>query len=249
MHVAASQVRAEQRVFWRNRASAFFTFLLPILFLALFGLIGSDAEVDGTPYAEFFVPGMLCMAVVVTTFAGLAITLTIRRDNGVLKRVRGTPLPLSVYLGALVASMAIVLAAESAIVLLLGRFAFDVEIPGSLAGLVAVSALGAACFAAMGIATSRFVPHADGSSAVVNAIYLPMLLLSGVFFPVSELPQALQAVAEVLPLTHLMDALRDVFAGRGLHGESAAGLLVTVAWGVAAAILAARTFTWEPQGP
>ena len=96
------QVSAEQRVYWRNVPSAFFTFFLPILFLVFLGLFGRDRIVDGRPYAVFFVPGMLGMAVVMTTFAGLAITLVIRRERGMLKRVRGTPLPPLVYLGALV---------------------------------------------------------------------------------------------------------------------------------------------------
>jgi ABC-2 type transport system permease protein len=246
--LAARQLAAEQRLYWRNRGAAFFTFLLPILFLLAFGALGRNADVQGEPYSHFFVPGMLAMAVVVTTFAGLAITLVIRREAAILKRIRGTPLSPALYLAAMVASLVVVLVAEIAVVLLLGRVAFGVPIPERLDELAAVIALGAACFAALGIATSAYVPTAEGSSALVNAIYLPVLFLSGAFFPVSKMPAALQGVANALPLTHLIDALHDLFRGGSVTRHGLAGLLVTVAWGVAGVLLAMRSFRWEPRG-
>jgi ABC-2 type transport system permease protein len=245
--VAARQVAVEQRVYWRNRGAAFFTFLLPVLTLVFVGGLARDATVDGQPYATFFVPGMLAMAVVVTAFAGLAITLVIRRESGVLKRVRGTPLPPAVYLGALIGSIVVVLALEVVVVLVLGRIAFDVPAPEHAALLVTLCLLGAAAFAPLGIALSRYVRSAEGSSATVNAVYLPMLFLSGAFFPLDRLPQAAQDVAKLLPLTQLLEAMRAAFTGgSGVH--DLAGLLGLCAWGVAGAVVAARTFTWEPQG-
>jgi ABC-2 type transport system permease protein len=242
------QVEAEQRLYWRNLPAAFFTFLLPIIFLAFFGAIGGHHTVNGEPYANFFVPGMLGMAVVVTTFAGLAITLTIRRDRGILKRVRGTPLPTRAYLGGLVCSTIVVLALESLVVLLLGRAAFGVPLPRRWYELVGLVALGAAGFAPLGVAATRVVPNAEGSSAVVNAIYLPVLFLSGAFFPVKDLPRLLQWIADGLPLTHLLSAMRVVMRAGAVSGSDAAGLLVVVAWGVAGSLLAVRCFRWEPRG-
>jgi ABC-2 type transport system permease protein len=125
------QLRAEQLLYWRNRGAAFFTFLLPLLLLGLLGVIGRDQTVEGRPYADYFVPGMLGVAVVMTTFAGLAITLTIRRERGILKRVRGTPLPAAEYLAALVASTALVLALEAIVVLAVGSLALGVDVPGA----------------------------------------------------------------------------------------------------------------------
>ena len=161
--MALRQVAAEQRVFWRNRAAAFFTFLLPIMFLALLGALGSDSTIDGMSYAQYTVPGMVGMGIVVTAFAGLAITLTIRRDNGVLKRLRGTPLPprRSTSVRS-IASMTLVLAAETVVILLLGRGAFDVPLPGDWLEFVGVAALGAACFSAMGIAAAGSCPTRRG---------------------------------------------------------------------------------------
>jgi ABC-2 type transport system permease protein len=243
----ARQVRAEQRLFWRNRGSAFFTFLLPLIFLGFLALVGRDKEVDGRPYADHFVPGMLGVAVVMTTFAGLAITLTIRRERGILKRMRGTPLPPAEYLAALVVSTALVLAVEALVVLLVGRAFLDVEVPRphELIGLVL---LGAACFAGLGIAVTRLVPNAEGSSAVINAIYLPVLVLSGAFYPVDDLPGVFGWISSALPLTHLLTAMQDVVTAGGVRGAHLAGLGVVVGWGLAGALLARRTFRWEPRG-
>jgi ABC-2 type transport system permease protein len=243
----ARQLRFEQRVYWRNRSTAFFTFLLPLIFLAVFAVVGRDRVVNGHPYADVFIPGMLGLGIVVTTFAGLAITLTIRRERGMLKRVRGTPLPPATYMGALVASNALVLAVETVLVLLVGSTVLEVDLPSRWPELIGLVILGAACFAVMGVAVSPLVPTAEGSSAVVNAIYLPMLLLSGAFFPVSELPRFLEWLAEALPLTHLLDAMRSVLQDGGLSGDDLAGLLVPLAWALVALVVAARTFRWTPR--
>jgi ABC-2 type transport system permease protein len=242
------QVGAEQRVYWRNLPTAFFTFFLPLLFLVFLGVFGKDKTVNGHPYAYLFVPGMLGTATVMTTYAGLAITLTIRRDRGMLKRVRGTPLPPSEYLAGLVLSTSLVLALESVVVLLVGHLAFDVALPTAWPELVGLVVLGAACFAGLGIATTRIVPSAEGSSAVVNAIYVPVLVLSGAFFPVSGMPTVLRWISDALPLSHLLSAMQAVFIDGGMGRDELLGLLVVVAWGIAGAVLALRTFNWEPRG-
>jgi ABC-2 type transport system permease protein len=241
------QLRAEQLLYWRNRGAAFFTFLLPLLLLGLLGVIGRDQTVEGRPYADYFVPGMLGVAVVMTTFAGLAITLTIRRERGILKRVRGTPLPAAEYLAALVASTALVLALEAIVVLAVGSLALGVDVPGAWWQVVLLVLLGAWCFAGLGIAVTRLVPSAEGSSAVVNAIYLPVLIVSGSFYPVEDLPRVLRLAAEALPLSHLLTALQDVFVDGGVQRAHLAGLGILVLWGLVGAVLAVRTFRWEPQ--
>ncbi len=242
------QLRAEQLLFWRNRGAAFFTFLLPLLLLGLLGVIGRDETVDGRPYADYFVPGMLGVAVVMTTFAGLAITLTIRRERGILKRVRGTPLPPGEYLAALVVSTALVLALEAVVVLAVGSLLLGVDVPAAWWQVVLLVLFGACCFAGLGIAVTRLVPSAEGSSAVVNAIYLPVLIVSGSFYPVDDLPAVLRLAAEALPLSHLLTALQDVFVDGGVRRGHLASLGVPALWGLAGAALAARSFRWEPYG-
>jgi ABC-2 type transport system permease protein len=245
--LAARQVFWEQRLFWRNRQAAIFTFVLPVGLLA-FGALGRHSDVDGHPYTYLFVPGLIGTAIVFTTFAGIAITLVVRRDSGILKRVRGTPLPPAVYLGALAGSMALVLALEAVIIVLVGSTLLDLKAPDSPLELLGLVVLGAFAFAALAFAIVPLVPAAEGSSAVISSIYLPLLGLSGAFFPLHRLPVALRELAEVLPLSHLLSGLRAAYAGGGLTGRDAAGLLVTVAWALAGALVAVRRFGWEPRG-
>jgi ABC-type multidrug transport system, permease component len=241
------ELRNQQRLFWRNRQAAFFTFVLPVGLLA-FGLLGRHSDVDGHPYPYFFVPGLIATAIVFTTFAGIAITLVVRRDSGILKRVRGTPLPPALYLGALAGSMALVLALEAVIIVAVGSTLLDLSSPDSPLELLALVVVGALAFAAMAFAVVPLVPAAEGYSAVISSIYFPLLGLSGAFFPLHRLPAGLHQLADVLPLSHLLSALRAAYAGGGLSRGDVAGLLVTLAWALAGTLIAVRRFGWEPRG-
>ena len=191
---------------------------------------------------------MLGMAVVMTTFAGLAITLVIRRERGMLKRVRGTPLPPLVYLGALVTSTAVVLALEGLVVLLLGDVAFDVPLPENWWEIVLLMVLGAACFAGIGIAVTRFVPNAEGSSAVVNAIYLPVLLLSGAFFPVDDLPASCSGSPRRCRSPTCSTRCAPCSPTAASARRPGVACWSWSLWGVGGAVVALRTFRWEPRG-
>ena len=207
--LAVRQVFWEQRLFWRNRQAAIFTFALPVGLL-VFGALGKHSDVDGQPYTYLFVPGLIGTAIVFTTFAGIAITLVVRRDSGILKRVRGTPLPPATYLGALAGSMALVLALEAVIIVAVGSTLLGLHAPDSPLELIGLVVLGAFAFAALAFAVVPLVPAAEGSSALISSIYLPLLGLSGAFFPLHRLPAGLHELADVLPLSHLLTALRAV---------------------------------------
>ena len=241
------QLQAEQRLFWRSREAAFFTFLLPILFLLLLGSAYGDEEIDGVRGSTYLVAGLLGYGVVGTAFASLAITLVIRRESGVLKRVRGTPLPTCVYLAAAIASMLVVIALESGAQIAVGTLALDAAAPAAPGSLALVLLLGAVVFAALGLAIAGVVRSAEGSSAVVNAIYLPMVFVSGVFFSVSSMPRFLRALAEVTPLTYLLRLVRDAYVAGESAAASPGDVLVLAAWGIAGFVLAVRLFRWEPR--
>jgi ABC-2 type transport system permease protein len=194
------------------------------------------------------VPGLIGTAIVFTTFAGIAITLIVRRDSGILKRVRGTPLPPATYLGALAGSMALVLALEAVIIVAVGSSALDLSAPDSPLALLALVVFGALSFSALAFAIVPLIPAAEGSSAVISSVYLPLLGLSGAFFPLHRLPAGLHQLADVLPLSHLLSALRAAYGGGGLSGKDYTGLLVTLAWAAAGALIAVRRFGWEPRG-
>jgi ABC-2 type transport system permease protein len=241
------EVRAQQRLFWRSREAAFFTFFLPILILVLIGSVYRDETIEGVDAATYLVPGMLGLGVVATAFAGLAISLVIRRESGVLKRVRGTPMPAWLYLAGVFASTAVVIALEALTVVVIGRYVLDAPSPSSLPALALTLLAGAAAFAPLGVAITGLIRGAEGSSAVINAVYLPMAFISGTFFSVTALPRFLEALAELLPLTYLLRALRDLFVGTGGVGSSLDSLAVLLVWGAIGVVLAARTFRWEPR--
>jgi ABC-2 type transport system permease protein len=245
--VFVREILAQQRLFWRSREAAFFTFLLPIIFLLLLGSAYGDEEVDGIQASTYLLAGLLGYGIVATAFAGLAITIVVRRESGVLKRIRGTPLPASTYLAAVIASILVVIALEVVSQLLVGRFVLDADWPAAPLSFAVAIVLGSAAFAALGLAITGLVRNAEGSSAIVNAIYLPMTFISGVFFSRDSLPGFLQPIADVLPLTYLLELLQGVFVDeRGLADEPGAIAVIAV-WGAIGFVLALRMFKWEPR--
>ena len=247
MRLFLHELRAQQRLFWRNREAAFFSFLFPIILLVLLGSVYGDEPIEGVKAATFLLAGLLGYGVAATAFAGLAITLVVRREQGLLKRVRGTPMPAWIYLAAVIASNVIVIALQVAAQIAIGRYVLGAQWPSSPLSFAAVILLGAAAFAALGIAITALVRTAEGSSAVVNAIYLPMAFISGAFFSTREMPAFLEAISEVLPLTYLLRLLRATFVeGQGLDSDAGA-LSAVLVWGGVGILLAVRMFRWEPR--
>jgi ABC-2 type transport system permease protein len=241
------ELRAQQRLFWRSRELAFFTFMLPIILFFLLGSTYGDDEIEGVRGADYLLAGMLGYGAVSTTFAGLAILLVVRREQGILKRLRATPLPASTYLTAVLASIVLVFAIEAALMIGIGSFAFDTAFPERLLSLAVALLLGSVAFAAMAVGLSGLIRSAEGSSAVVNAIYLPLSFISGAFFSPESFPDFLQAIASVLPLTYFIELVRDVMLyGDDIWDEPLAVAVVTV-WGAAGLVAALRWFRWEPR--
>jgi ABC-2 type transport system permease protein len=241
------QLRAEQRLFWRSRELAFFTFLLPILFFLLLGSAYGDEEINGVSGYQYLLSGMIGYGAAATTFAGLALLLVIRRESGVLKRLRATPLPPATYVAAVLVSIILVFLVEAAILVALGRFAYDVPLADSIASLVAVVLLGAASFAALGVGLTALIRSAEGSSAVVNALYLPLSFISGAFFSEDTFPELLQKLAAILPLSHLIQLARDVMVSGDPVWDHLDHAAVIAAWGLAGLVVSIRGFRWEPR--
>jgi ABC-2 type transport system permease protein len=241
--LAWRQFRLERRMFWRNPSAAFFNFLLPLLFLALFGAVLSGSQES----LDVLVPGIAGMSVVSTTFVALAMNVVFLREQGVLKRLRGTPLPAGSYLAGVAAHAVTNTALQIGLVVLAGRFVFGVGWPRDLVALVVFVVVGVACFAALGVALAHAIPNFDSAPAYVNAIFLPVVFVSGVFYDVEQVPAFLRDIAEVLPLTHLIDGLSGAMVdGRGV-GDGLADLAVLGLWGALGALLAVRGFSWEAR--
>ncbi|HEX2044115.1 MAG TPA: ABC transporter permease [Gaiellaceae bacterium] len=246
MRLFLHELRVQQVLFWRNREAAFFSFLFPIILLLVLGSVYSE-PIEGVQASTYLLVGLIGYGIAATAFAGLAITLVVRRETGLLKRVRGTPLGPGTYLGAVIGSEVIVIALQVVAQLLVGRLLFDADWPRAPGSFAFAVALGAAALAALGIAVTALVRSAEGSSAVVNAIYLPMAFISGAFFSTQEMPAFLEAISEILPLTHLLDVIRSTFvAGEGL-GASTGDIAGVAVWGLLGLVVAVRMFRWAPR--
>jgi ABC-2 type transport system permease protein len=230
-------------MFWRNPSAAFFGVLLPLLLLAVFGAVLSGRRHD----LDVVVPGIAGMSVMSATFTSLAYNLTTLRERGILKRLRGTPLPASAYLAGLAASAVANAVLQLAIVIAAGHWVFGVVWPSEWASLAVFAALGVLCFASLGVALSHAIPNPESAPAYVNAVFLPQILIAGVFYDEQDAPAAIRDIAEALPLKHLVDGL----SGAMVHGEGLAdhgvALLVLALWTAVGALLAVRGFSWEAR--
>jgi ABC-2 type transport system permease protein len=244
--VLAHQLAFEQRMFWRSREAAVFIFIFPILLYMLLVSVYAN-EIDGVPAADLLLVGLFGYGAANTAFAGLAIILVGRREAGILKRLRATPLAPAAYLAAVLVSTLLVFALETAGLLLLGSLAFGASAPENPLGFAGAVVLGVACFAGMGVGAASLIRSADGVSAVVNVILLPMAFLSGSFGPRGDYPAFLQAIADVLPLTYFLDIVDGVYLdGESLFADPGA-LAIVAAWGTAGIAIALRWFGWVPR--
>lgn len=240
--LALRQVRFENRAFWRNPAAAFFTFVFPLMFMVIFNvLIGR-----GNPEASrFFTPAIIVFAVITATYTNLAMSVAIARDEGILKRMRGTPLPAWAYLAGRIGHAIAIAVLLVIIVAAFGAIFYGVEVPWrQLPELMLTLVLGAATLCILGLALTAFVPNADAAPAVVNATILPLLFISNVFIPLEGAPAWIDALSSFFPVRHFADAMLDVYAGSGLAWSD---LGVMAAWALAGAAIAMRFFSWEPR--
>src|SRR5256714_2588725 len=202
------QYRLERRMFWRNPSAAFFNFLFPLILLGLFGAVFSGNQHD----LNVIVPGIAGMSVMSTTFTALAFNMTFLREEGVLKRMRGTPLPSGSYLGAIALNAVTNTAIQIAIIALAGRAFFGIPWPRDGLELVVFVAAGVVCFASLGVALSHAIPNFDSAPAYVNAVFLPVIFISGVFYDPNRPPKLIKDAAEALPLKYVIDGLLRAMA-------------------------------------
>jgi len=241
------QLKFEQLSFWRSREAAIFVFLFPPLLFVLLASVFGDGTRDGVPISTYLVAGLVGYAVANTALGGLAIALVIRREFGILKRLRSTPLPASLYLAATLLSNLFVVVLQSAVVVGLGLGVFDAQLPESWLSFVLTLGLGAASFAGLGLAIAALIRSGEAIAAVVNVIILPMSFLSGSFGPADELPGALEAVRNVLPLHYLIELVYATYVDGEAIWEHTKAIAVVAAWGAGGYVVARRRFGWEPR--
>jgi len=247
------QVVSTNRTFWRNPASAFFTFVFPLLFLVIFttllgnGEVNTDTAVIRT--STYYVAAQGAFGLISACFTNIALLIVFARDGGVLKRMRGTPLPPWVFLTARVIHATLIGLILVAITVAFGAVFYDASVPtgAALGQFVATLLVGAACFSALGLAVSGLIPNADAGPPIVNAIILPLLFLSGVFIPFDkDTPNWVVVVGDVFPVRHLVDAMRDSYVGL-TDSFAWSDLGVMAIWAVVGVAVASRTFRWDPS--
>ena len=246
------QFRAQNKLFLRNPFSAFFSLAFPVMFLLLFGSLnggGRIAELNNIRYIQFLAPGMLAFAVISTCYTGLVTGVAINRDEGLLKRVRGTPLPPWVYITARIAS-AVFFSLVSAVVMVVAAVVlFHVEVIGRMLPAAAVTLLaGAACFCALGMAVAAVIPNGEAAPVIANFTFFPIAFVSDLFFPTAGAPAWVGTVGSIFPVKHFALALESTF-NPFVHGSGFqwGHLAVMALWMVLAVVVAVRFFRWEPK--
>jgi ABC-2 type transport system permease protein len=250
--LALRQFRFVNKSFWRNPASAFFTFAFPLLFLVIFTLLFGNSTTEVGPNqtvstSTFYVPAILAFSVITACFTNIAIGITFERDEGILKRIRGTPMPGWAYLMARILHAIFIMLILVAIVVAFGALFYDAELPtDNIGGFLATLIVGSATFCALGLAISPACPNAEASPAIVNATILPLLFISGIFVPLEVAPDWLVTFAELFPVKHFADAIIASYFSVG-SGLQLGDLWNIVLWGIAGVLLSVNFFSWEPR--
>lgn len=261
LRLVAQQIRYQNKIFWRTPVAAFFTLVFPLMFLVLFTAIFGNDEISslGVTTAQFYAPALAVFGAASATYTNLAVTTAIARDEGILKRVRGTPLPPWVYIAGRIGSAVWIALLAVVLMMSVGILVYGVELPTDSLPVAALAfVVGAGSFAALGLMVAALVPNGDSAPAVANATLLPIAFVSDVFIVTDEAPGWIAAVGNVFPLKHFVSAFGDAFnptlEGSGLAWSSSGGgyavglhLAVMIAWGVGAALIALRYFKWEPN--
>jgi ABC-2 type transport system permease protein len=241
--LAWQQYRLERKMFWRNPTAAFFNFVLPLLFLFLFGAIFSGSQRN----LDVLIPGIAGLSIMATTFSSLAMNITFLREEGVLKRVRGTPLPTGSYLGAIGANAVTNAFLQVGIVVVAGKLFFHIGWPQDWAELVLFTFAGVLCLASLGVAYSHVIPNFDAAAAYQNIVFLPTIFVSSVFFDVQDMPTFLRDIAQALPLVHVIDGLRGAMVSGQTVGDNLSDLAVIALWAAFGLFFAIRGFSWESR--
>lgn len=248
--MAVRQLRYEQLGFWRNRFGAMFTIGFSVVFLVLLAAGGAthrSAAIGGLNEIQYYVPGFAAYGVMSACYNNLAIQLVVRRETGLLKRLRLSPLPTPVLFVAVIGNAAVVSVLQVAVLLAIGRIAYHAQLPRAWGPFVVAVLVGVACFSALGVAVSTVVPNQDSAGPIVSLVFFVLLFLSGLWFPLTP-GSTLAELSNYFPIHHLIVAFFAPFDLRkGVSPWSWHDLLVVAIWGAAGLAVALRRFSFEPR--
>ncbi len=252
LRLVARQVGYEQLAFWLNPVGAIFTVGFSLLFLVMLGASAGTSRVSylhNIKLVQYYVPGFIAYGVMSAAFNNLAISLVIRRETGLLKRLRLSPLPTWTLLASILVSTLLIAFAEVILMLAVGRWAFGVNLPAGVSGigaLIVVLVIGGLSFAALGVAMSTVIPNQQAAGPITSTVFFVLLFLSGLWFPLKS-GSALARISTFFPIRHFITAVFRTFSHPGTSAWAGGDLLVVVLWGVVAAGIALRRFQWAPQ--
>lgn len=245
------QFRYDQKAFWRNPASVFFTVMFPVIVFLILAVVFNGETVNvrgGVEATTYYVPAIMSLSIISATMQTLAMTLVIAREDGRLKRGRGTPMPPWVFIAGRIGNSIVVALMMLVLLALIGGVLYGVDVPWDrLPAILLALVIGAASFCCLGIALTAAIPSQDAAAAIVNALLLPLYFLSGVFIPEDQLPNGVITFADLFPVRHFFDAFFDAYVPAGGSAVSWDNLAVVALWGLAGALLAIKFFRWTPR--
>jgi ABC-2 type transport system permease protein len=248
--LVARQLYYEQLAFWRNPFGAVFTVGFSVVFLILLSLSGGNQRLQilgNLREIQYYVPGFAAYGVMSACFNMLAISLVGRREMGLLKRLRLSPLPTWAMVASLFLSALVVSVVQVVILLAVGKVGFHVQLPRNILAFAIALLVGSVCFTALGIGASTLIPNQDAAGPMVSIVFFVLLFLSGLWFPLKH-GSGLAEVSGYFPIRPLLLAMFQPFDL--IPGQSPWAwhdLMVVAIWGVVGAYLAVRRFKWEPR--
>jgi ABC-2 type transport system permease protein len=250
LRMTVQQLRYEQLAFWRNPVGGIFTIGFSVVFLVLLGASAGNSRVSylgNIRQVVYYVPGFAAYGVMAACFNTLAIIVVVRREMGLLKRIRLSPLPAWAMLGSLFLNSVIVSALQVVSLLVIGRVGYNVGFPHDVPAFVVTLLVGAVCFAGLGVAMSTVVPNQEAAGPITSIVFFVLLFLSGLWYPLKA-GSGLAKVSAWFPVRHFIVATFTSFtAQRGVSPWAWRDLLVMAVWGVAGSVIAVRRFRWEPR--
>jgi ABC-2 type transport system permease protein len=245
------QARFDLLGFLRNRQARFFTLVLPLLFLVIFVSIFGNNEVGPgkVKASTYYVPGLSAMAIIAASFVNLVITITVLREEGILKRRRSTPVPAWILIAGRTLMAIVVSLLSMTALMLVGRFAYGVHLqPRTIPGVAVTAVVGSISFCVLAYAFSTAIANEDSAQPMVQAVMLPLYFISGVLIPAVNLPAWLRHVAQVFPVQHLANGLHHAYdpAATGI-GIVWSDIGVLVLWGAIGLAVALVRFSWLPK--
>ncbi len=251
--LAIRQVKYENLAFWRNPAAAFFTVVFPLMFLVIFSFAFGDEPVrvpgGETTQTTFIIPAIVTFSIINSQYTAVASVIVFARDQGLLKRFRGTPLTAWAYMFGRIAHSTLIGLLLVAITVAAGALFYGVEVPTTtMPAFIATLLIAIATFSALGTAITTVIPNAEAGTAIINFSILPLLFLSDVFIVFQDPPAWLEVVRNLFPVIHVVKALFTAFNPFTIGAGFEPGhLAVIAAWGIVGSAVSIRFFSWEPS--